>query len=84
MSQKLQHFLAAEDISGELINTGELSDSLMQEGEDPFSTWLMSQFDGSQNKALFVTKGLRVKQFLKNDWQENAVLSWSINADQVA
>jgi len=71
-------------IPPELINTGELSDSLMQEGKDPFSCWIMKKFAGSKHKILFLTKSTNIDNFMKNDWQDNAILSWSINADAVS
>jgi len=80
----LQPFLATRDLPPEIINTGELSDSLMQEGEDPFSVWLMNQFVGGKHKILFLSKSINVRHFLENDWQKNAILSWSVNASKVA
>ena len=72
------------DISPEIINTGELSDSLMQEGNDPFSEWIMSFFKDTPHKVLFLTKSTNIHNFLRNEWQKNAILSWSINASDVA
>jgi len=71
-------------IPSEMINTGELSDSLLDEGEDAFSIWIMSYFKGTRHKILFLTKSTNVSNFLKHEWQKNAVVSWSINADMVA
>lgn len=84
IEKEIKAFLDAKGISPEIINTGELSDSLMQEGEDPFSAWIMSFFKGSKHKILFLTKSTNVHNFVKNEWQKNTVLSWSINADAVS
>lgn len=73
------------DIPAEILNAGELSDGLMGETQDPpFSNWLMRYMDGSRHKVMFLTKGTYVKNFLENDWQKNALLSWSLNAEKVA
>ena len=73
------------DIPSEILNAGELSDALMGETQKPsFSKWLMRYMDGSRHKVLFLTKGTNVKNFLENEWQENAIMSWSINAEKVA
>jgi len=67
------------------LNTGELSDSLMQEAaKEPFSEFIMPLFEGTKHKVLFLSKGTNVKHFLKNDWQKNAILSWSINSVEVS
>lgn len=72
-------------IPAEILNTGELSDSLMGETQDPpFSKWLMNYMNGSRHKVMFLTKGTYVKNFLDNEWQKNAILSWSLNAEKVA
>jgi spore photoproduct lyase len=71
----------------EIINTGELSDSLMDEGSReslPFSKWLMQFFDGTQHKVLFLTKSTNIQMFLENNWQKNAILAWSINSPKVS
>lgn len=84
IAEDITKFLKA-DLPPEVINTGELSDSLLDEKEsDAFSTWIMSFFKGSQHKVLFLTKSANISNFLKNSWQDNAILSWSINADKVA
>lgn len=84
IAKDIAAFLKA-DLPSEVINTGELSDSLLDEREgDPFSAWIMNFFKGTQHKVLFLTKSTNISNFLKNSWQENAILAWSINADQVA
>lgn len=73
------------DIPAEILNAGELSDALMGESLDPpFSKWLMAYMKGSRHKVMFLTKGLQVKNFLENEWQENVIMSWSLNGEKVA
>lgn len=69
----------------EILNTGELSDSLMGENQKPpFSEFIIKLFQGTPHKVLFLSKGTYVKHFLENEWQKNVILSWSINASEVA
>jgi spore photoproduct lyase len=78
-------FLDAPNLKPHLLNTGELSDSLMQErGPNPFSKFIMSFFKGTRHKVLFLTKMTDVHNFVENKWQKNAILAWSINALAVA
>ena len=68
-----------------ILNTGELADSLMGENQKPpFSKFIVELFQGTPHKVLFLTKGTFVKHFVENEWQKNAILSWSINAPEVA
>ena len=72
------------------LNSGELADSLMDEMPTtrnkgvPFSKFIMGVFEGSPHKVLFLSKGTQVKNFVENNWQKNAILSWSINEPEVA
>jgi spore photoproduct lyase len=95
VGKHLEAFLAAKDLPAEIIDTGELSDSLMDEGkreEVPFSEWIMSYFLGSKHKVLFLTKSINIKEFIlhgraqdaKWRWQQNAILGWSVNAAKVS
>ena len=70
----------------EILNTGELADSLMGENlkPKPFSVFVQEIFDGSPHKVLYLSKGINVKNFLEHDWQENAILSWSVNEPLVS
>jgi spore photoproduct lyase len=80
-------FLEIEDLPPTVLNTGELGDSLCAETDfygKPFSKWIMDFFEGSRHKVLFLTKTTNVNNFLKNDWQKNAILSWSLNAYPVS
>lgn len=75
-------------LSPTVLNTGELADSLATEGKvfygKAFSEYIMPFFKNTKHKVLFLSKGTNVKNFLENDWQKNAVLSWSLNAYPVA
>jgi len=68
----------------EILNAGELSDSLMQERGDPWSSFIQPIFQGSRHKVLHLTKDVAVQNFLKNDWQDNAILSWTVNEPEVS
>ena len=84
IQKAVQAFLES-DSAPEIINTGELCDSLMQEtGENPFSVWLLKQFQGTPHRILFLTKSTNIQHFLKNEFQKNTVLAWSVNASKVA
>jgi spore photoproduct lyase len=85
MEKEIQIFLERKGSLSILINAGELSDSLMDEARQvPFSGWIMNLFRGTMHKVLFLTKSTNIRNFLRNDWQDQAVLSWSINAVAVA
>lgn len=87
VEKHLQTLLKAKELPGEIINTGELSDSLMDEGtrlKETFSEFIMRQFKGSKHRVLFLTKSTNVERFLVNNWQRNAILAWSVNAPAVS
>jgi spore photoproduct lyase len=68
-----------------LLNAGELSDGLMQENTPtPFSKFIMELVAGTKHKVLLLTKSTWIQHFLKNDWQQNAILAWSMNTPKVA
>lgn len=86
ISSAIDEFLKLE-IPGTVLNTSELADGLQAEADfygQPFSHFLMSRFQGTHHKLLFLSKGTYVKNFLENDWQQNVILSWSVNAPSVA
>lgn len=75
------------DMHGMVLNTSELADGLCAETNfygGAFSEYVMKKFNGTTHKVLFLTKGTYVKHFLEHEWQRNAILSWSLNADPVA
>jgi len=70
----------------EILNTGEIADSLMNEkSEFPFSQFITSIFKTQDlHKVLFLTKSSNVENFLKSDSQRQAIFSFSLNALPVA
>jgi spore photoproduct lyase len=70
----------------EVLNTGELADSLMAENmNQPFSKFIISLFE-TQNKhrVLFLTKSDNVKNLLSIPPSKQAIISFSLNAEPVA
>ena len=70
----------------EILNTGELADSLMSEGSGvPFSKFIIPMFEEqSRHKILFVTKSNKVKYLLEGSSHSQTIISFSLNADEVA
>lgn len=87
---KIEHhvrtFLGNVDGCGELLNTGELADSLMHEKNGhPFSKFIVSLFQEQQiHKVLFLTKSKHIEHLLDINDHSQAVVSFSLNADEVA
>jgi len=72
--------------SPEILNTGEISDSLMGEHLDPpFSKFIIDMFEKQNtHKVLFVTKSLNIKNILNLPSAKQAIFSFSLNAIPVA
>lgn len=70
----------------EILNTGELADSLMGEGlQKPFSKFIIPLFEQQdKHKVLFVTKSDNTKHLLEIRPHNNVIVSFSLNADEVA
>ena len=77
----------------QLLNSGELCDSLMGEHlKPPFTHWILSRVAGvtSLHKVLFLFKMTTVENIVKHSdiypdtWKKAAIFSWSLNADSVA
>jgi len=70
----------------EILNTGEIADSLMSEnGNKPFSKFIIPMFESqNKHKVLFLTKSSDVKNLLKMESHSQAVVSFSLNAIPVA
>lgn len=66
----------------ELLNTGEISDSLMGEHLDPpFSRFIIQLFEKQKlHKVLFVTKSINIKNILQLPSAKQAVFSFSLNS----
>ena len=70
----------------EILNTGEIADSLMGEGlSEPFSKFIIPMFEEqSRHKVLFVTKSDNIKHLLEINPHNQVIMSFSLNADEVA
>lgn len=70
----------------EILNTGEIADSLMAEnGSNPFSIFIIPIFETQkQHTVLFVTKSKNVKNLLKAKSHDQTIISFSLNALRVA
>jgi len=70
----------------EILNTGEIADSLMSEGtSQPFSRLIVPMFEEqNRHKVLFVSKSDNIKHLLEINPHCQAVISFSLNADEVA
>lgn len=70
----------------EILNTGEIADSLMGEGlSDPFSKFIIPMFEEQdRHKVLFVTKSDNIKQLLEINPHNQVIISFSLNADEIA
>jgi spore photoproduct lyase len=81
----IRRFLDEVD-NPEILNTGEIADSLMQErSSKPFSKLIIPIFEEQKtHKVLFVTKSDNVETLLEIDPHSQAIISFSINADEVA
>lgn len=66
----------------EILNTGEIADSLMFEsGELPFSQFIIPIFSSQQlHKVLFLTKSSNIKNLLEIEPHNQAIMSFSLNA----
>jgi len=70
----------------EILNTGEIADSLMGEnGDSPFSRFIISSFEEQRrHTVLFVTKSATIKHFLEKRASSQAIMSFSLNAEGIA
>lgn len=70
----------------EILNTGEIADSLMGEKSgDSFSKFIIPMFEAQhKHKVLFLTKSDRVQNLLEIEPHKQVIVSFSLNADRVA
>lgn len=70
----------------EILNTGEIADSLMCENSGkPFSKFIISIFETqAKHKVLFLTKSTNVKNLLKISSHKQVIISFSLNAEEAA
>jgi spore photoproduct lyase len=76
----------SEVMTPEILNTGEIADSLMWEGSsEPFSKFIIPMFEKhNKHKVLFVTKSDNVSNLLEISQHNQTIISFSLNADEVA
>ncbi|MEW6606362.1 MAG: spore photoproduct lyase family protein [bacterium] len=81
----VEEFLNKVDES-EILNTGEIADSLMYEGNSKsFSSFIIPIFESqNRHKVLFLTKSNKVENLLKADLHNQIIVSFSLNAEPVA
>ena len=86
IEQHVRAFLQNADGCRELLNSGELSDSLMHErNSNPFSKFILSLFgEQERHKVLFLTKDKYVDNLLQSEHRSQAIISFSVNADEAA
>jgi len=74
------------DIQPEVLNSGEIADSLMFEnGGEPFSKNAIPLFESQdKHKLLLVTKSTNIKNLLAVDSHRQVIVSYSLNADPIA
>lgn len=70
----------------EILNTGEIADSLMGETPtQPFSKFIIPLFERQdKHKVLFLTKSDNVKHLLSIQSHNQTIVSFSLNTDEVA
>ncbi len=70
----------------EILDTGEIADSLMGEGlPQPFSKFIIPIFETqSRHKVLFVTKSKNIRHLLETDPHSQVIVSFSLNGVEVA
>jgi spore photoproduct lyase len=70
----------------EILNTGEIADSLMGENNDkPFSKLIIPIFETQKrHKVLFLTKSFNIKSLLDFESHDQVIMSFSLNAVTVA
>lgn len=73
-------------LPSEILNTGEIADSLMWEnGYKPFSKFIIPLFESqNKHKVLFLTKSTNIKNLLEIEPHKQTIISFSLNADKVA
>ena len=81
----IRRFLS-ELTTPEVLNTGEIADSLMSEGSSQsFSKFIIPIFESqSRHKVLFLTKSNNIRCLLEINSHNQVIISFSFNADEVA
>ena len=70
----------------EILNAGEIADSLMHENDElPFSKFIIPMFETQEiHKVLFLTKSSNVKNLLEIEPHNQVIIGFSLNAIPVA
>jgi spore photoproduct lyase len=86
VEEHLRAFFETATSHRELLNSGELADSLMDEHEPiPFSSFIMGLVETQRlHKVLFLTKSANVEKLVKVRNSKQCVVSFSINAEEVS
>ena len=79
-------FLKTVNDNNEVLNTGELADSLMCENSKrSFSKFIIPFFEKQRkHKVLFLTKSCNIKNILEIEPHDQVVVSFSLNAEAVS
>jgi spore photoproduct lyase len=86
IKQHVESFFKNDGQSAEVLNSGELADSLMTENApEPFSKFIIPLFEEQeQHKVLFLTKSNNVKNLVRMKKHDQVIVSFSLNAPSVA
>jgi spore photoproduct lyase len=86
IQKHLQSFFESDGNSKELLNSGELADSLMTENtRTPFSKFIMPLFEQQErHKVLLLTKSTCTKNLEKMKRHNQTIISFSLNAPVVS
>ena len=86
VQKHIQSLFENDGHSKEMLNTGELADSLMTESaRKPFSRFIIPLFEEQDSyKVLFLTKSTDVRNLAKIKDHEQTIVSFSLNASSVS
>ena len=86
IQKHVQSFFETDGDSHELLNAGELADSLMTEGAaEPFSKFIMPLFEQQEkHKVLLLTKSTYTKNLERMKSHKQTIVSFSLNAPRVS
>jgi len=86
IQRHLESFFKNNGRSGEVLNAGELADSLMTENTDrPFSRFVIPIFEKQEkHKVLFLTKSTSINNLVRIKDHAQVIVSFSLNAPSVA
>lgn len=86
IEKHVKAFFRIHQDTNEILNTGELADSLMEEHtEKPFSKFIIPLFEEQrQHRVLFLTKSPNVKNLLEIKEHKQTIVSFSLNSLKVA